>query len=266
MKINSQDFNENGFLIIRDVFTKEEVEKFRKLSSLSLQQDIELGYATHVTKGHKDVYYCIGDLLTKPLSELLLDERILKISSELLGSRPVHFGESNYVIGIGDRGFHRDSVDRQYPIGPEWADDYHLIRVGVYLQDHDQYSGGLKVQVGSHKNGRGKRILLDSKAGDVVVWDLRTYHSGNSVRLKFFQNLPLGCRIENRLPGFVIKEEQIQRMACFMVFGAQSHHLDRHIEKHYKVKFKEYIEIQKYSTKIIEQCKNANLEIIIPEL
>lgn len=264
MNIDKNQFEKDGFLLIKDVFSSKEIESTRTLAQESLDEDLKLGRAFHETSGHKNVYYTTGDLLIKPLAKLLLDERILKIAKEILGGPPVYFGESNYQVGIGDRGFHRDSVDRVFPIGPEWADDYHMIRIGVYLQDHDKYSGGLKVQKGSHKKATGERVLLDTKAGDVVLWDLRTYHSGNSVRLKVFPKLPLGCRIENRLPSFLIKTEQITRMSCFMVFGLKSEHLNRHIEKHYKVKFQEYMEVQKYSPEILQECKQKNLEVIIP--
>ena len=77
---------------------------------------------------------------------------------------------------------------RNYLHGPDWSEDYKMIRIGVYLQDHDKFSGGVKLEEGSHKLpfNKGKRVLADTKAGDVVVWDLRTYHSGNSVKIKTF--------------------------------------------------------------------------------
>lgn len=271
MKINKEFFDKNGYEIVRNVFTNNEIEDLRELVYQSLNQDIKNGYASKVVspnnaERHKNVYYTIGDLLIKPLSKLLLDTRILEIAKVILGGNPTYFGESNYQVGVGDRGFHRDGVDRIFPIGTDWEEDYKIVRIGVYLQDHDKCSGGLKVQEGSHKKAKGKRVLLDSRAGDVAVWDLRTYHSGNSVRLKLFPNIPLGTRIENRLPNYLIIEEEKERIGCFMVFGLNNKHLKKHIEKHYKVKFKEYIEIQKYSPEILEQCKNVNLEIIIPEL
>ena len=68
-----------------------------------------------------------------------------------------------------------------------------MIRIGVYLQDHDKFSGGVKLEEGINFLLTKERLglLADTKAGDVVVWDLRTYHSGNSVRLKLFQILHL---------------------------------------------------------------------------
>jgi hypothetical protein len=271
MKIDTNYFDINGYNIIKDVFSNEEILNLRKLVYESLELDLKNNRAFKVNspnsaEKHKNVYYTIGDFLIKPMIKLLLDPRIVQIAKTILGGTPVHFGESNYQVGVGDRGFHRDGVDRVYPIGSDWDDDYKIIRIGVYLQDHDKFSGGLKVQAGSHKKASGKRILLDSKAGDVAVWDLRTYHSGNSVRLKYFPNLPLGCRIENRLPSWLIMEEEQERIGCFMVFGLDNKHLHRHIEKHYKIKFQDYIKIQKYSPEIIQKSKDAGLDIIIPEL
>uniref|UniRef100_UPI0040481AA4 phytanoyl-CoA dioxygenase family protein n=1 Tax=Algoriphagus sp. TaxID=1872435 RepID=UPI0040481AA4 len=271
MKINKDLFEENGFVVVRNVFSESEISELRKLVYQTLEEDIQSNRAIKIvspnrSEKHKNVFYTVGDFLIKPLHSLLLDERILSIARTILGGQPAHFGESNYQVGVGDRGFHRDGVDRVFPIGSDWSEDYHIIRIGVYLQDHDKCSGGLKVQAGSHKNAKGKRILLDSRAGDVVVWDLRTFHSGNSVRLTIAPNLPLGCRIENRLPSWLIIEEEQERIGCFMVFGLDNKHLHRHIEKHYKVKFHDYIKIQKYSPEIIQKSKDAGLDIIIPEL
>lgn len=271
MVINKDFFDENGFVIVRNVFSESEISELRKLVYQTLDEDLKSNRASKVvspntSEKHKNVFYTVGDFLIKPLHSLLLDERILSIARTILGGQPAHFGESNYQVGIGDRGFHRDGVDRVFPVGSDWSDDYHIIRIGVYLQDHDKCSGGLKVQAGSHKKAKGKRILLDSRAGDVAVWDLRTFHSGNSVRLKLLPNLPLGYRVENLVPECFILPENEERIGCFMVFGINNEHLQRHIDLHYKVKFKEYIKIQNYSTEVLEKCKSANLEVIIPEL
>ena len=274
MNIDINKFNNDGFVLIKNVFSKEEINNLRSLSKKTLELDKEKGYAKYDDSDQKSVYYTIGDLLIKPLRTLLMDKRIIKIATKIIGEKPVYFGESNYQVGVGDRGFYRDSVDevlngkstREHGVGPDWSDEYKIIRIGVYLQDHHKFSGGVKFEKGSHKLpfNKGARVLADTRAGDVVVWDLRTYHSGNSVRLKVFPNLPMGCRIENILPEFLIRKEQSLRMSCFMVFGKESKYLDRHIEKHYKIKFKEYMKIQKYSDDILKKCKDSNFKVIIP--
>lgn len=263
-------FDNNGYAIYRNVFNQNEIQEFRDLVKKSLDQDLKLERAEFVDAGEKSVYYTHGDMIIKPISKLLFDKRIVNIANEIIGKTPCYFGEGNYQVGVGDRGFHRDMVDeildgistRKYLHGPDWEDDYKMIRIGVYLQDHDKFSGGVKLEKGSNKLpfSKGKRVLADTKAGDVVVWDLRTFHSGNSVRLKLFPNLPLGCRIENILPDSFVIPEPKERNSVFMVFGADNKHLDRHIEKHYKVKFKKHISQSKYPNDISSKCSDAGFK------
>lgn len=265
-------FENNGFCIYKNVFSSKEISYFRTLINKTLEEDLSSGRAVYAKSKSKDVYYTIGDILTKPISALLLNSKIVNIAKEIIGGKPSYFGEGNYQVGVGDRGFHRDMVDevlngkstRKFGNGPDWTDDYKMIRVGVYLQDHDKCSGGVKFEKGSNKlaYNKGKRILADTKAGDVVVWDLRTFHSGNSVRLKFFPNLALGYRLENLIPKFFTHPEKMQRNSVFMVFGQNNFHLKRHIEKHYKIKFGEHIKMSNYSDKNIDDCSKSGINFI----
>ena len=263
-------FDKNGFAIYRNIFSINEIEKFRILIKKTLDEDIKLSRADFVNQGKKSVYYTHGDIIIKPISKILFDKRIVRIAKDIIGETPTYFGEGNYQVGVGDRGFHRDMADeiingkstRKYLHGPDWHEDYKMIRIGIYLQDHDKYSGGVKLEKGSNKLpfNKGKRVLADSKAGDVVVWDLRTFHSGNSVRLKLLPNLPLGCRIENILPKSFIIPEPKERNSVFIVFGADNKHLDRHIEKHYKIKFTKHISLSKYPNDISKKCLDSGFK------
>ena len=265
-------FDKNGYAIYRNIFNLEEIDNFRNLVKKSLDEDLKSGAAEFIDINKKNVYYTYGDIINKPISKLLFDTKIVNIAEEIIGDTPSYFGEGTYQVGVGDRGFHRDMVDeildgvstRNYLHGPDWSEDYKMIRIGVYLQDHDKFSGGVKLEEGSHKLpfNKGKRVLADTKAGDVVVWDLRTYHSGNSVRLKLFPNLALGCRIENILPDFLTIPEPKERKSVFMVFGSHNKHFDRHIEKHYKVKFKKHISLSKYPVNISKKALKAGFKFV----
>ncbi|TKC56954.1 phytanoyl-CoA dioxygenase family protein [Pedobacter hiemivivus] len=246
MKIDRDFFNANGYVIVKNVFTIEEVEKFRQLAYQTLEEDKSNKLVKKVVSDLKDVYYPKGDLLSKSLNEVLLSDKILKIAETILEEKPVYFQDSTYQIGIGDRGFHRDNVDRIANQGEDWQGDYDIIRIGVYMQDHDKFSGGLKVVKKSHKGIDGKRVFIDSKAGDVVVWNLRTLHSGNAARLKILPNLVMGYRLENLLPSFLIKDSQQERISCFMSFGKEGPHLNRYIEKYMKVKMGDHLKHSEY--------------------
>lgn len=260
MKIDKEFFNENGYCIVKEVFSAEEILKFRNLTYTTLENDKLNNNVIKVITDIKNVYYPTGDLLSKPLSELLLSDKILNIAGTILNSKPTYFGDSTYQIGIGDRGFHRDNIDRIPFQGDDWEGEYDIIRIGIYMQDHDLYSGGLKVVSGSHLGKNKKRVFVNSKAGDVVVWSLKTLHSGNAVRLKALPDLVMGYRLENLLPKFLITDSQKERISCFMSFAKEGECLERYIQKYMKVKMTEHIKGSDYSD-AIQKTQNKNLII-----
>lgn len=133
--------------------------------------------------------------------------------------------------GIG-HGFHKDSVDRKNAKGNDWQDDYSLIRVGIYLQDHSCHSDGLVIRNQSHKTmdlRTGKKINVPSQKGDVIIWYLTTTHSGNAKRLRFsdYPVLMGGSTGGNRLcqkaydqlPAIFLQPSEKDRVAVFATFG-----------------------------------------------
>lgn len=72
------ELEQNGWVVVKNVFTKEEALDFRKRAFLSVQD--------------KTIK---GDLLSNPyLEHFIYDDRIIKIATELLGAEPVYFGDS----------------------------------------------------------------------------------------------------------------------------------------------------------------------------
>jgi hypothetical protein len=109
--------------------------------------------------------------------------------------------------------------------------------MGIYLQDHRHHSGGLKVKSGSHLREDGPSVLVDSCAGDVVVWNMRTLHSGNAVRLRLLPNfagIPPSSHLrrlrfgEDMVPLWMQRPLESERAALFMSYGVRSTHLDRY--------------------------------------
>ena len=114
---------------------------------------------------------------------VVCNKRIVEGVKSLIGDDLVYFGESNTQTGTAARGNHKDNriIDREDASGYDWKGDYSLVRVGLYLNDSDSTSGGLKVIPGSHKIPtshfyRGG-VNVSAKAGDLVVWFLTTTHS-----------------------------------------------------------------------------------------
>lgn len=223
-------FDQHGYALKFGVFGPDEITSMRTAVQQQFAEDESRGLIQRVMK--TAAQSTRGDLLSKThLRSILLDERILMMARDLLqSSELVYFGDSTYQIGTGARGFHRDATDRECGKGLDWEPGYNILRMGIYLQDHKNYSGGLKVKSGSHIHPDGKSIFLDTDAGDVAAWSLKTLHSGNAVRLRGLRGFSIdNSSLENRIPGFLKLEQQKERMSLFMTFGVQGKFVDHYI-------------------------------------
>jgi hypothetical protein len=231
----SNSFAQQGYVLKHSVFSASEIDSFRKKVYDQYAEDESAGLTFQLQTTSSKARYAKGCLLSKKhLRDILIDERILQFAREILETdRLVYFGDSSYQIGTGLRGFHRDCIDREFNSGLDWQSKYTLIRLGLYLQDHSSYSGGLKVKPGTHENADGPSVFIDNKPGDLVAWSLKLQHSGNAVKLKWFPSLTIDNQgIEKRVPAFLKREEQQERISLFMTFAAESAHVNRYIEEY----------------------------------
>lgn len=227
INVDKKKFEEQGYLVIKNVFSPEEIEAFRADCYKQFEIDAKKGLNYSIQK--TNARSLRGDLISKALiRKTILDDRIVYILKELLGPDLVYFGDSTVQFGVGFRGFHRDNIDREYNGGPDWEGDYPIFRFGLYLQDHVKFSGGLKVKSGSHKHKSGKSVILDSNAGDFAIWNMRTLHSGNAVRLKLFPKLPVDY-FERFVPSFLKVDESKERILVACAFAKEGKDLDRYI-------------------------------------
>lgn len=270
MNTLKQKFDKDGYALVEKTFSAEEIEQMRKLVYEQYEIDKQKGLTFELKNLKSNAKYAKGDLLSKEkLFRILLDDRILKIARTVLNNNElVYFGDSSYQIGTGLRGFHRDCLDRTDLTAPDWKSAYTLIRIGIYLQNHKNYSGGLKVKQGTHINADGKAVFIDNEIGDVVTWSLKTIHSGNAVRLKGFPTLSID-KGEGRIPAFLKKDEPTERISLFMTFGLKGFHLDRYI-KEYELKRAdtlEHLKASKYSSQALELANTKGVEILklVPE-
>ena len=175
-------YRRHGYTILRNVFNPMEIA--------SLRDECRV-------KG-KSVY--IGP---RDFNGLLLSEKLIEPLRLFLGPRLVIFGDSSSksddkVADWSSRHFHIDARGDDF----DYTQPYPLLRIGIYMQDHDVYSGGLKLRPGSwtrfcveqygmrrlikkaiRERSMGQlrpppsSINLDARAGDVALWNLRTHHT-----------------------------------------------------------------------------------------
>jgi Phytanoyl-CoA dioxygenase (PhyH) len=251
-----EQFNRDGYLIVRDVFSPDEARSLRETVYRLAREGLTAS----------DPSFLGSDLSVYPeLCNLIVDERLVEISRQLVGDGPVYYRDSAVNIGGSGRGWHKDNrnSDRCDLAAPDWDGRYPLLRMGIYLEDHAEHSGGLALRVGSHVDrpslrrtlakafwsavervrpgpyvrvlatgmlAAGRPIHAGTRLGDVVVWNLRTTHSARTLRLKVFKQLKLPVAIENRVPSFLALPEDGERVAAFISYGASSAHLSRFIE------------------------------------
>jgi len=248
VKVDVPAFWQEGYLLIRDVFGKAETEELRK-------RVLDV------------VPHGCGEILSKPfLRKILLDDRVLNIAQQILGGTPVYFGDSACVVGKQSHGWHKDNADRYDDSAPDWQSKYTLIRFGLYLQDHSKHSGGLNVKARSHNSVSGKEcrtVYLPTRLGDLVLWNLRTTHSGNALLLRFCRSLHLDPVKAASLPHLFLAKEDGERAAIFFTLGLDDHHLQRYVAylktRAYMVEAWKVVKI--HSKDVQEAVKGKNLII-----
>jgi hypothetical protein len=214
-KVDVEGFWKNGYTIVRGVYTREQIQRFREGAYASLRVG--------------------GDLLSKPLlQDALLDGNMVAIARQILGADEiVYAGDSSFTINSKSHNYHRDNADRNDPKAPDWQGRYTVLRFGIYLQDHSRHTGGLNLRVGSHnmpEAGRGKNIYLRSKVGDIAVWSLRTAHCGNGtlVRFPWWVDDP-DPSMDGKYPKWWrVAKKNPDRTALFAALGLDDAHHDRY--------------------------------------
>jgi hypothetical protein len=244
--VDRDAFRKRGYALVKQVLDAQEVQQLRSLANEVIAEGEREGRISP-TRGKEGTLCNAGDLLGIPaLRHVLLDPRVLGIVRELLGGEVVYFGDSNLRIGkSGERGWHRDNVDRRrywylhgasgrrWGGGPDWGGEYPIVRCALYLQDQSRFSGGLALRPGSNRPGLVRPtlpMLIDADAGDLVAWELKTVHSAEVVRLRWLPEVPLHPRVQTWLPQSMRVPEQTSRTVLFMTFARTGPQLDRYLD------------------------------------
>jgi len=218
MEVDVQGFWRDGFTLVRNCYTPDEIHQFRRDSLESRGK-------------HK------GDILTNPLlNRVLLDGKKAEIARQILGRDDlVYYGDTTVAIREGTPGWHKDNADRLDGNAPDWRTPYTQLRFGVYLQDHEEHSGGLNVRRGSHNVPdltTGKVVHLPSRIGDIGVWSMRITHSANGTLLKwapFRDRQPDPFKVDKISPRKIMPRGK-RRIVLFSAIGAADEHADRYLE------------------------------------
>jgi len=177
-----RDFCQNGFVRIPEVFSREEIAAFRVAA---------IGALPSNSPPYRPQFSSTA-LFREPLRQVFHNPRFTGPLRSLLGDDFVFVNEfalhdSNYA------GWHTDTTSPEAKAGHEfhWSPTYLVVQVAIDLQDNGKNGGGLDVVPRSHLADdplaitmRGGKVAapyqgavtIESKAGDVVVFHLRTSH------------------------------------------------------------------------------------------
>lgn len=279
MKLREQYLN-NGYIIIKNFFNKDDLNYLKK----------EYSNISNINNN------CSKEIFdNKVIKKIFFNENFFNLIKKILGiNELLYFSDSSVVkhknIFSSTSGYHNDSRAEDY----NFLKEYPLLRVATYLQESITTSGGIKIKPGSHnyfcltirdlkqkvktmfnkicgddRNFKFKLFIKgtqpDLDLGDIIIWNLRTHHSGTAIKFKFFKNLSLHPFVEKLLPNF-FKLPCKDRMAVFMVFGngsskeknLQNYINDRHIRQRciYDNMKQLRTEFLKYNIKFIPSKKN----------
>jgi len=214
--VDVDSYWENGYTIVRNVYTAHEIGRLRD--------------AALASRGRGP-----GDLLSNPLMRsVLVDGRLVEIARKILGRDDItYYGDSSFTIRPGTPGYHKDNADRNDPKAPDWQGRYTQVRFGIYLQDHTKHSGGLNLRAKSHNTvslKEGKTIYLRTRVGDVGVWSLRTSHSGGGTLLRFPRWIYPDPADVKKLPKVLLARPHQERVSVFAALGADDEHAERYVK------------------------------------
>jgi len=240
MNLTNKQINyylDNGYLHLENFFEDQEIKSF-------------------ITGCDKNEY---GDTLVRSdFLEFSVSEKIIRVLRQLLQSEVIIYTGLSLTRTMdtcrpGDRYYHVDS----HPDDLNYSKPYTVLNTGIYLQDHTHYSGGLKIKPGSHKYDlieiksirRYLNLILryflkldfkklyalirpthsiniKTKPNDLLIWNMRTHHSGYFVTLKLFDSFSLPPILENWVPNFIKKPEVKNRRVVLTSFAAPGNYTE----------------------------------------
>ena len=279
--VNLEEFRRDGFAVVRGVFSPDEAEAIRRdaIGEIERLEPLGLTWADEGPIGKAK--HPLGDMLTfEPFRRVLLHKRLLAVVGQVLGGTPAFWGESSVVVGSfgGARAWHTDAYHTNVSKGPV----YPMVRCGIYLQDITDFSGGLLVRPGTHlreprfppKLARLDTTMMyagshckqvDSRPGDLVIWDMRLVHAGEALRAKFAPNLGLPITVQNRLPASACLPEQRERVVMFPTFGLPGADMDSWLDYQRGQAYMQKIwKASRFSQDVWSQAEAAGLTLVRP--
>ena len=277
INLHKSNLEKDGFTHVKNFFSDGEIEILRNYAVKTLDTDKEN----------------IVDVLSiNEIQDVLLSDKFLSFITRLLGDdKTTYFGNSSIFYGksLGLNNFHIDARNDE----ESYSVNYPLYRVAIYLQNHKNFSGGVKVRLKSHKKllirlypiheliktlkkfvennfpikdifFRGRIRNLRSEKNDLIIWNMRTHHAGRFKLFKFFPSIAINPVIERFLPNFFFKKEEKKRFAYFIAFSKNQGEQFKRFYKDNLERHKKQIDNSKYlkDEYILKKLNENNISVL----
>tara|TARA_Y100001938_G_scaffold12197_1_gene15128 strand:+ start:15281 stop:15964 length:684 start_codon:yes stop_codon:yes gene_type:complete len=172
---------DNGYAIIKNVLTDEEVMEYRDLldshfSTAKTWKRENRPYSGNYIPGWAGITPELGRL-----NMLHKDERIISILTNIFNGRDFRFLNHSDLHQDVSTDWHRDANDlkRGGYDGSLWKEGCFIVKVCFLLQDHTKGGHGLCFRPRTHLKGiSSPPIHADSASTDLIVFDQRIMHKG----------------------------------------------------------------------------------------
>jgi hypothetical protein len=218
-----------GYSIVRGVVDPDVIDQLK----IAVKEHFLVGGRM----GYGGKFQLRGLHVVPEVASVLLSEPIADVLRRHCSSGVVLLtGECDLMMNTTS-GWHKD-ITPDMKFGPILFEDreFGVYKLAIYLQDQQETSpAAFRVRPGSQFRGDGRdmpEVRLDTRAGDVVVFDVRLDHAGQPANLRErllhrWVNLiapPLGADAEvwfTRLRIFLARlaGERPDRLAIFLTFG-----------------------------------------------
>ena len=198
----SSTFETKGYIVIKGLLDKNEVAYYKKeLAALADQSP------------KKSWTWADGLTQNENFWPVIFHDRIRQHINEIFGPQAKFLQHNDLHVGFSSFTWHRDSVNRRFPKGPDFDESqapYRLARVAMYLQEYEQSGFRFGMIPGSHRPDKfmekadAKRLQqrtstlakasyaisgrdwlekqadwIATEPGDCVIFDPRVVHTGS---------------------------------------------------------------------------------------
>ena len=212
----------DGYAVIKGIYSAGECQKLT--NTIKAERSSKPG-------SHSGDQYVLANAvhLLPALEDYVSSEKLINVLNHAFSSNPYCFTSHSDIHVNSVSGWHKDDGKGKYFEGCDGytnSNECQVFKVALYLQNCST-SGGLSVKAGSHSSGYSQfgmdynsddpEVYLPSSPGDIVLFDVRITHKGDSN-----STTALSDRILRKLRLLKDKTLDYQRFAMFFTFGLEN--------------------------------------------